>query len=138
VSQIHDVKEIGAVVPPEDPRPSKVKTKTLPASFPRGTQYKTLFREGCRLRRGGYEEAEIAAALWSIHNNRSEGPDAKHEQGDINTIAHSICERYPAGQTAFVRSEKKKTIIPDHQGNIRLPSRSAGWNCPITCLPRKS
>jgi predicted P-loop ATPase len=97
--------------------------KTLPPTIRRGAQHDTLFHEGCRLRQRGYAEAEIADALWSLHQHRSEGSDVKHERQDIEKIAHSICEQYAPGQTSFVTYTKPASragqIIPDHQGNIR-------------------
>ncbi len=81
-----------------EPDPDLVATpNTLPSTIPHGQQHQTLFHEGCRLRRRGYAEAEIADALWSLHKHRSEGPDVHDEKKDVEKIAKSICDQYEPG-----------------------------------------
>jgi hypothetical protein len=115
--------------------------KALPAAIPQGQQHHTLFHEGCRLRWHGYAEAEIADALWSLHKHRSEGPDVEHEKKDIEKIAHSICEQYEPGQTAFVKytkpASKKDQIIADHQGNVRLAVAQLGLDLSYNAFAAK-
>ena len=79
------------------------KPKDLPPTIPKGQQNDTLFREGCRLRQRGWEEEEIAEALWSLHRHRSQGPDVLHERGDMDKLAKSICQQYKRGDLGFSR-----------------------------------
>jgi len=113
--------------------------KPLPPSIPHGKRHDTLFREGCRLRYRGYEEAEIADTLWSLHTNRSEGPDVPRK--NIDTIAHDICARYPRGQTKFVEYTtppwRAGQIIPDHQGNNRLALAQLGLDLSYNAFAAK-
>ncbi|MGB2714174.1 MAG: bifunctional DNA primase/polymerase, partial [Vicinamibacterales bacterium] len=81
----------------------------LPPSIPHGQRHDTLWREGCRLRRRGYTEAEIADTLWSLHKNRSEGPDGMPASDvpreNINKIAADICDRYTPTVDTFPLTE---------------------------------
>ena len=66
------------------------KLAPLPKSVTAGNRNKTLFREGCRLRRLGLERDEILAALLSINTNRCHPPLDTRE---VETIAAS-CAKY--------------------------------------------
>jgi putative DNA primase/helicase len=111
----------------------------LPPSIPRGQQHKTLFHEGCRLRRLGWEKVEIADALWSLHKHRSEGPNVKHEQDDVEKIAADICDRYTpaidtfplteAGDAEFFARIYADSVRHDHRQDrwLILDERSGIW-----------
>jgi putative DNA primase/helicase len=82
------------------------KAEPIPETVRAGTQNTTLFREGCRLRRIGWKEDEIAAALWGlVESGRvpSEPGKAPWPRGDVAAIARS-CARYDPN-TALSPSE---------------------------------
>jgi putative DNA primase/helicase len=79
----------------------ETKTASLPEVVDQGGRNNTLFREGCRLRRLGYEESEILGALRAINTNRCHPPlDAREVEG----IARS-CAKYEPALDTFPTTE---------------------------------
>jgi putative DNA primase/helicase len=79
------------------------KSDPLPQSLPNGNRHMTLFKEGCRLRRLGWNEPEIADALWSLFQHRNTGSDAPRK--NIDDLAKDLCQRYTPAQDVFNMSE---------------------------------
>jgi hypothetical protein len=67
---------------------------SLPPKIKKGVQHTTLFKMGASMRRKGCEEAEIAAALWEVNQNRCEEPGPR---ANIDKLAESIVRQYPVG-----------------------------------------
>jgi hypothetical protein len=87
--------ELVAVLPA--PTESSTKSEPLPTAIREGGRNDTLFKEGCRLRRLGFDLPEILAALTAINQRRCQPPLPTTE---VETIANS-CARYePADSTA--------------------------------------
>ena len=83
-----------------DPSVSEA-TQPLGTTIPSGSRNDTLFREGCRLRRLGYDEVEIQAALTVLNKRRCSPPlDAR----EIESIAQS-CARYEPAADIFATTE---------------------------------
>jgi putative DNA primase/helicase len=112
---------------------------SAPAPLPRaindGSRNDTLFREGCRLRRLGWDESEIAASLAILNRARCTPPLADVE---LRAIAQS-CGRYApaadtfpateAGDAEFFAACNADTVRYDHRrgqwllfaGNVWVP-----------------
>jgi hypothetical protein len=84
----------------------------LPEQIKHGEQHTTLFRMGCAMRHAGCEEAEIFEALWRLNQSRCERPGA---QENIEKLARSICQQYPAGphRAAWVPPAATITLTAD-------------------------
>jgi putative DNA primase/helicase len=76
-------------------------TPLLSDSIPDGNRNDTLFREGCKLRRLGYEHPEIEAALQALNLHRCHPPLDRQE---VSAIAHS-CTRYKSVADSFPTTE---------------------------------
>ena len=109
--------------------PDATRPEALPRSIPRGQQHMTLFREGCRLRRLGWERAEIADALWSVHRHRSEGPNVERERQDVEKIAVDICERYTPAVDTFPLTEAgdAELFAMVYAEQVRYDHRRGRW-----------
>lgn len=107
----------------------------LPEMVHEGGRHNTLFREGCRLRRLGFDESEIEAALVAVNKQRCDPPMDRRE---VASIARS-CARYtPAGDThplteagdaSFIAARYAERLRFNHatQGWLVLDQRSGIW-----------
>lgn len=80
---------------------SSRQSEPLPKDITSGGRNNLLFREGCRLRRLGWSETEIAAALVVVNRERCQPP---LESREVETIAHS-CGRYEPATDTFPLTE---------------------------------
>ena len=86
---------------------STPKADPLPKAVPDGRRNPSLFVEGCRLRRLGWEESEILAGLLEINRQRCDPPGdpqkiagiaqrcAKYAPGDIPSQTHDLVDGEP-------------------------------------------
>jgi putative DNA primase/helicase len=73
----------------------------LPSEVDSGNRNTTLFREGFRLRKLGWQQTEIAAALHAVNKHRCKPPLLTDE---VERIADS-CMRYPAAADTYPLTE---------------------------------
>ena len=138
-SRTYALADLLVVLPSTESAPTPT---PLPSAISHGQRHMTLFREGCRLRRVGWKKEEIADALWSLHQHRSEGRAVP--RANIDALAHDICKRYqPAGDTVplteagdaelfariyaeHVRHDHRRDrwLILDDRSGIWLPDRT--------------
>jgi P4 family phage/plasmid primase-like protien len=116
---------------------AKAATRSEPLAehIPDGGRNKTLFREGCRLRRLGFEEPEILAALTAVNQRRCHPPLPARE---VQTIAAG-CARYEpaaeifplteAGDAAFFAVQYANDVRYDHWRDrwLVLDEQSGIW-----------
>jgi P4 family phage/plasmid primase-like protien len=76
-------------------------SQPLPSSVAEGSRNETLFREGCRLRRLGWSEAEIVASLHVLNTERCH---PALDRTEVESIAHS-CGRYEPEADTFPTTE---------------------------------
>jgi putative DNA primase/helicase len=110
-----------AAAPAVSDAPEARRPEPLPRDVGDGGRNNTLFREGCRLRRLGLDEAEIRAALTAINANRCRPPlDAP----EVETIARSCsgyeraADTFPtteAGDAEFFAAANEDTVRYDHR-----------------------
>lgn len=82
--------------PPEASAQRQERAEPLPDIAGEGTRNDVLFREGCRLRRLGFSESEIRAALVEVNRNRCKPPLPDSE---VVIIARSASRYKPAADT---------------------------------------
>ena len=100
-----------AVLPMFDPawitglaRKSKAKAKTAPSTLGVGSRNDTLFREGCRLREQGFDEAGILAALKLYNDQLCKPPLELHE---VEELARQAA-KYEPGTASEVEAAVEK------------------------------
>lgn len=102
------------------------KTFPLPDVVTSGGRNQTLYKEACRLRRLGWHEPEVKAALVGINRARCHPPV---DEGELATIARSACS-HEAGTSDFHRKRGHDgadgAIIGDSQDNVRLALERLG------------
>ena len=79
----------------------RVPTEPLPEVVGDGNRNNVLFREACRLRRMGWDYAEIVNALHGLNRERC---TPTLDTGEVQTIAKSAC-RYSAAADTFPLTE---------------------------------
>lgn len=97
----------------------------LPESVDSGSRNNTLFREGCKLRRLGYDETEIRAALTVVNQNRCRPPLNARE---VETIAHSCVKYDPAADTyPLTEAGDAEFFTACYADQLRFNHRIADW-----------
>ena len=93
----------------------------LPTEVGEGGRNTTLFLEGCRQRRLGYDEGEIAAMLKVLNQTRCNPP---MDEREVEAIAHSCAKYEPAadtfpltevGDAEFFASLNTGHVVYDHR-----------------------
>lgn len=100
-SRQYSAEAIAAILPLIPDEPKNNTSDPLPKHIGDGNRNNTLFVEGCRLRRLGYDELEIVAALSAVNLRRCEPP---LESREIDAIARS-CSRYEPAADPFPTTE---------------------------------
>jgi putative DNA primase/helicase len=97
----------------------------LPDDIEQGNRNALLFRQACRLRRLGYNEAEIASALAGINQQRCHPP---LEASEIDTIARSA-SRYKPVADAFPLTEvgDAEFFAAKHGDHVRFDHLQHRW-----------
>lgn len=103
----------------------------LPTEVGEGNRNNSLFLEGCRLRRLGYDEGEIAAMLKVLNHTRFKPPIPERE---VEGIARSCAKYEPAadtypltevGDAEFFASLNAGHVVYDHR--VGGGRSHAGW-----------
>jgi P4 family phage/plasmid primase-like protien len=98
----YDLDTLLADLPPIEDARIAPRADALPTTIASGQRNATLFREGCRLRRLGHEEAEIFAALVAVNARRCTPP---LDESELRSIARS-CANYAPAIDAFPLTEQ--------------------------------
>ena len=97
----------------------------LPSVVSDGGRNNTLFREGSRLRRLGFQESEILAALTAVNDERCRPPlDAR----EVETIARS-CAKYEPQADTYPTTETgdAEFFVACNQDRVRYDHRVTTW-----------
>src|ERR1035437_3961289 len=113
---------IRAVVGESAPRES---SPPLPDVVASGSRKNLLFKEGCRLRRLGWAEPEIAASLAVLNRSRCQPPLDSRE---VETIARSCATYEPAADT-FPATETgdAEFFVARNADTVRYDHRRGRW-----------
>jgi putative DNA primase/helicase len=97
----------------------------LPEFVNEGGRHSTLFREGCRLRRLGFDESEIEAALMAVNKHRCDPPLDRRE---VASIARS-CARYKPAADLFPLTEAgdAEFFAAVYGERVRFDHRRGRW-----------
>jgi putative DNA primase/helicase len=93
----YDLDMLLADLPPMDDSSAAPRAEALPSTIASGQRNDTLFREGCRLRRLGHDEAEIFATLVAMNARRCTPP---LDESELRSIARGCAGYAPAPDTA--------------------------------------
>jgi len=104
---------------------STKRAEPLPQTLSQGSRNDLLFREGCKLRRLGWDAEEIATALKGVNDQRCDPPLGASE---VEGIARSCC-RYQPAQDTFPTTEAGDaeffaSCFADH---VRYDHRRGRW-----------
>lgn len=118
------VADIVAHLPPPDGNAESAAPE-LPRVVGDGDRNNTLFREGCRLRRLGWDEAEIATSLAMLNRRRCH---PALEAAEVEAIAHS-CARYPPSDDIFPTTETgdAEFFAACNADTVRYDHRRGRW-----------
>lgn len=110
----------------------KARTPT-PTVIPDGARNHLLHREGCRLRRLGWQQDEIAGGLSVLNMKRCDPP---LEEREVRGIAHSCCKHDPAadifnlteaGDAEFFAAVNADIVRYDHRRGRWLVFTGHRW-----------
>jgi P4 family phage/plasmid primase-like protien len=97
----------------------------LPRAIDAGDRNNRLFREGCRLRRLGFEEDEIAATLAVLNRTRC---DPRLDDREVEAIAHSCCRYDPAADTfPLTETGDAEFFVACNADTVRYDHRRGRW-----------
>ena len=125
-SSLADVPELPLSIIPAAPKSKTTKPTAAPLpAFIDSMRNVTLTREAGKLRRLGWDEDEIAAALLTLNETRCQPPLPEQE---VRAIAHSV-GRYAAGQFRHPDTESgDAAFFAELYGNeVRYDHRAERW-----------
>jgi len=113
---------VGAVGAPAP----RQRAEPLPDVINNGHRNNTLFREGCRLRRLGFDEPEIRAALVGVNQHRCHPPLPVR---DVEAIAKGSAS-YKAENDTFPATETgdAEFFVACHSDSVRYDHRRGSWH----------
>jgi D5 N terminal like/Primase C terminal 1 (PriCT-1) len=99
--------------------------EALPDTILEGGRNNTLFVEGCRLRRMGWQEKEIADALLTLNRERATPPLEVHE---VQAIAHSVI-RFSSAEDMFPLTDagNAEAFVAKFARRLRFDHARARW-----------
>ncbi len=104
---------------------SSAPAEPLPEAVGDGGRNKTLFREGCRLRRLGLEQPEILAALSAINQHRCRPPLPLRE---VESIAKGAAKYEPGGDSfPLTEAGDAAFFALQYANDVRFDHRAERW-----------
>lgn len=109
----------------DGPRTDDAAAPPLAPQLPAGSRNDSLFREACRLRRLGWDESEILAALRGLNHRRCHPP---LDTGEVQTIAYSAA-KYDAASDTFPTTETgdAEFFAACNAESVRYDHRRGRW-----------